>query len=237
TKKEGDGLLGGWPRLERLLLEAEAFDLGEVASGELGRNVEDGPAGNRCRAVVARLKEGKRGLADLDVHGLLHRGKGPGQRAVNISVEADLDGAVEHLARRLVGALRHAAIAGDLAEQTVERHRGKRHPDHAGDEGRERQGNDAAAGFAVSVLAHAASLDTGMGDIGAEPDHGDHEEQRGHCRERPGDGEGPHALATFLLVLLIGHHEVQSSGIEPWPKPMPCSTRSTANSRNKYKTE
>src|SRR5262249_53688383 len=189
------------------------------------------------RAVVARLEEGKRSLADLHVHGLLHRCEGPGQRAVDVAVEADLDGAVEHLARSLVGALGDPAITGDLAEQAVERHGGKGQADHAGDKRRERKGQNAVAGFAVSVLAHACSLDEGMGDIGAKPDHGDHEEQNSHCRERPGDGEGPHALATFLLVLLIGHHEVQSSWMKLWPKPKPCSTRSTANSRNKYKTE
>ena len=76
-----------------------------------------------------------------------------------------------------------------------------------------------------------------MGDIGAEPDHGDDEEQEGKRGERPGDGEGPHALATLALVFFIGHYEVQSSGIELWLKPKPCSTRSAANNRNRYNTE
>ena len=58
---------------------------------------------------------------------------------IHVAVEADADGALQHLARRLVGALRDAAIAGDLAEHAVERHRGKGEPDHAGDEGRQRQ--------------------------------------------------------------------------------------------------
>ena len=53
-----------------------------------------------------------------------------------------------------------------------------------------------------------------MGDIAAEPDHGDDEEQDGKRGERPGDGEGPHALAALALLFLIGHHEVQRSGIE-----------------------
>ena len=52
-----------------------------------------------------------------------------------------------------------------------------------------------------------------MGDVGAKPDDGDHEEQHDKRRERPGDGEGTHALAALALGFFISHHEVQSSGI------------------------
>src|SRR4026208_2507268 len=86
-------------------------------------------------------------------------------------------------------------------------------------------------------VVHAGSLDERMGDVGAKPDDGDHEEQDSHGRERPGDGEGTHALAALALVFFIGHYEVQSSGIELWLKPKPCSTRSAANNRNRYNTE
>jgi len=57
--EEGHGHLHAGARLKRLLLEAEAFDLGEVTRGELGHHVEDGGAGDRGGRRVARLEEGQ----------------------------------------------------------------------------------------------------------------------------------------------------------------------------------
>ena len=80
------------------------------------------------------------------------------------------------------------AIAGRLAEHAVERHGGEGEPDHEGDEGGERQRHDAVPSLlrrGLILLAHAGSLDEGMGDIGAEPDDGDDEEQDGKRRQAP----------------------------------------------------
>ena len=159
---------------------------------------------------------------------------------IDIAVEAYSDGAVEHLARRLVGTLWQAAIASDLAEHAVERHRGEGQADHAGDEADQRQGQQIVPGlvrFRAACSLMPAHFDEGMGDVGAKPDDGDHEEQHEKRRERPGDGERTHALAALALGFVISDHEVQSSGIELWLKPKPCSTRSAANNRNRYKTE
>src|SRR3546814_10447336 len=60
----------------------------------------------------------------------LDRLERPGQRGIDIGVEADVEHPLPGLRRRRLGHLRGAAVAGDLAEQPVERHRGIGSADH-----------------------------------------------------------------------------------------------------------
>src|SRR3990172_2257846 len=114
--EEGDRHLDARAGGKPLLLEAEALDLGEVAPGKLGHHVEDGGACDRSVRIIGGLEEDKRRLADLDLDYALDRAEGPRQGMIDIGVEADADGAIENLVGRALGTLRHAAIAGRLAE-------------------------------------------------------------------------------------------------------------------------
>src|SRR4029078_3130810 len=88
---------------KRLLLEAKALDLGEIAPGQLGHHVEDGGGAQRNSRIVRRLEVGERRLADLDVDQALDRGEGPRQGRIDIGVEADADGLIENLVGGTLG--------------------------------------------------------------------------------------------------------------------------------------
>ena len=125
--------------------EAEAGDLVEVGAGLARRDVEGGVP------VVGgpmRFSPGRRPCATSPtfIFIVARRAAGSSSRAPCPTLASKRTVIVARRRsrpERRVGALRGAAIAGDLAEQAVERHRGKGHADHAGDEDGAGRGGDA----------------------------------------------------------------------------------------------
>jgi membrane protein YdbS with pleckstrin-like domain len=82
-------------------------------------------------------------LGELRAHVFAARGHAdeanarPGEIGVDVGVKAHRDGLIQIPVRRSFGALRGAAVAGDLTEQPVKRHRGGGQPEHADDHARE----------------------------------------------------------------------------------------------------
>jgi hypothetical protein len=72
-------------------------------------------------------------------------------------IEAHRDEALPDGVGRALGQLRRAAIAGDLAEEAVERHRGEGQRDHAADHRRQHQA-DAGVAFAALAGSRGAHL-------------------------------------------------------------------------------
>ena len=162
-----------------------------------------------------------------------------GSAAIDVAVEADGDGAIEHLAWSL---LRRAA--GRRHSRSPGRTRGRAAPRRRTARPCRRRGRQATAPESGRLRLDLVSLlmpahcDERMGDIGAEPDHGDDEEQDGKR------GAATQAMARTACVGDVGarlpHRVITRSRRAGWssrPKPKPCSTRSAANNRNRYNTE
>src|SRR5690606_25297441 len=84
---------------------------------------------------VAHTVEGKAGFADPHRLGVLLGRELDRQIGRGVRIEANLNTAIENLIRRDLGFLRGAAIARDLAERVVERHRREGHARHADNHG------------------------------------------------------------------------------------------------------
>src|SRR6185437_2374779 len=146
--------------------EAKAFNLGEVAPGNLRRHVEDGLSGYGGRRVVGRLEESERRLADLHVDVVLIRREAPRQRAVDIGVEADADDAVEDSIRGLGSAAGLAGIARRLTEQAIKRHGGKGEAQHAGRDAGHRERRQPATGVPLLRVLLLPAHDVSTAQIG-----------------------------------------------------------------------
>src|SRR5581483_2698003 len=159
-------------------------------------------------------------------------------RPVDIGVEANLDGLVEHLAGAMLGALRQTAIAGHLAEEPIERDGGEGEADHGRDQpGEGKRGQTGAPSPCFAVLlpfthGFTSRSDWPIGDMTAQPDDGDDEEQHNKAEQDPSDGQRSLALTAFALLFDILHHNVRTRGSAP-PTPKACSTSMAANSRKR----
>ena len=123
-----------FPRLQRLLREAEALDLGEIFARRVGGDVEAGCSDHLVRRLVLGDEDRHVARADADRVGRMLGIEFPRQLRRDIRVEAHRDGIAEDFrlgsrGDRIV-TLRRAAEAGHPAEEIVERHRGETQPDH-----------------------------------------------------------------------------------------------------------
>ena len=115
--------LAGLASLEALLGKAEALHLVEIDTDFERRHVEGGGAGHRLVGKIYRAIGNTLLFARMHLHRELQGTKLPAEIRRRFGVEAHGNEPVgDLLFRRGAGALRRAAIAGHLAEQTIERH-------------------------------------------------------------------------------------------------------------------
>src|SRR5215813_5396705 len=123
-------------RRERLLREAEAFELLEIPGGELRAVARNRLPGDRPVGVVADLEGDLYQLPGMDAHALLDRRETPREVAAHVGVE--LHGEQPRCIHLAVGKrirFHHAVQAHGLAQRPVERHHRKAETEHdAGDD-------------------------------------------------------------------------------------------------------
>src|SRR6185436_4290774 len=88
---ERNGHAPHFPRRQRLLREAEALELSEMARRDLRPVAGNRLPGHRTVGIVADLEGHQRERAGMDAHALLHRREGPRQVVAQVRVELDRD--------------------------------------------------------------------------------------------------------------------------------------------------